>query len=129
MNALSLCILGCGNIGSAIAKGLEKSDQFVVGNITLTRRKVQRLEKFKKNGFQIMDENSSAVKKSAIVIIAVGPSQLIPLLKEISSKLNKNHLIISIVSGVSIKEIQEQVGTESRLSGLCLIPLQIYANP
>ena len=49
MNALSLCILGCGNIGSAIAKGLEKSDQFVVGNITLTRRKVQRLEKFKKN--------------------------------------------------------------------------------
>ena len=112
MNALSLCILGCGNIGSAIAKGLEKSDQFVAGNITLTRRKVQRLEKFKKNGFQIMDENSSAVKKSAIVIIAVGPSQLIPLLKEISSKLNKNHLIISIVSGVTIKEIQKQIGNK-----------------
>jgi len=112
MNASSLCILGCGNIGSAIAKGLEKSGKFITSNITLTRRKVQPLEEFKKAGFQTMDNNSEAVKQSEIVIIAVGPSQLIPLLDDISSHLNKNHLIISIVSGVEIKEIQKKVGTD-----------------
>ena len=47
MNALSICILGCGNIGSAIARGLEKSGQFAVSNITLTRRKTQPLDELK----------------------------------------------------------------------------------
>ncbi len=111
MNALSLCILGCGNIGSAIARGLKKSDQFTTKNITLTRRKIQKLEGFKKAGFQTTDKNSEAVQKAKIVIIAVGPSQLVPLLEDISSSLNKKHLIISIVSGVKIKEIQEKVGS------------------
>ena len=112
MKASSLCILGCGNIGAAIARGLEKSGQFAAGNITLTRRKVQPLEEFQKAGFKTTDKNSEAVKQSDIVIIAVGPRQLIPLLDDISSHLNKNHLIISIVSGVEIKEIQEKVGTD-----------------
>jgi len=111
MHASSLCILGCGNIGSAIARGLEKSGQFAVSNITLTRRKTQPLDELENRGFQITNENSEAVKKSEILIIAVGPSQLVPLLKDISSHLNNNHLIISIVSGVKIKEIQKKVGT------------------
>ena len=84
MNASSLCVLGCGNIGSAIARGIEKSGQFSAGNITLTRRKVQLLEEFnKKYGFHITDDNSEAVKKSEIIIIAVGPSHLISLLDDI----------------------------------------------
>ena len=112
MNVSSLCILGCGNIGSAIARGLEKSGHFSSGNIILTQRKVQSLEKFKKVGFPTTDKNGEAVKKSGIIIIAVGPSQLMPLLDEIASYLNNKHLIISIVSGVEIKEIQKKVGSE-----------------
>jgi len=112
MNASFVSILGCGNIGSAIAKGLNKTGKFSIGNITLTRRKIQQLKDFEKTGFQITDNNTDAVKKSKIIIIAVGPSQLVSLLDEISPQLNKDHLIISIVSGVTIKEIQEKVGTE-----------------
>jgi len=112
MTASSICILGCGNIGSAIAKGLEKSGSFSARNITLTQRKIQLLDNFKQNGFQTTDNNSEAVLKSDIIIIAVGPSQLMSLLDDISSSLKKNHLIISIVSGVEIKEIQKKVGTK-----------------
>ena len=112
MNASSICILGCGNIGSSIAKGLEKSGQFTSNNITLTRRNIQPLEEIKKIGFQTTDDNRMAVKKSEIVIISVGPSQLLTLLEDISSYLNNKHIIISIVSGVEIKEIQAKVGTK-----------------
>ena len=97
MNVSSLCILGCGNIGSAIARGLEKSGHFSSGNIILTQRKVQSLEKFKKIGFPTTDKNGEAVKKSGIIIIAVGPSQLMPLLDEIASYLNNKHLIIKMM--------------------------------
>ena len=111
MSASSIAILGCGNIGSAIAKGLLKSGK-EANNIILTRRKTKSLNESQKAGFQITDDNILAVKKSKIIIIAVGPSQLLPLLINISSHFNKNHLIISIVSGVEIEEIQEIVGTK-----------------
>ena len=112
MNALSLCILGCGNIGSAIAIGLKKSGQYKTIDITPTRRKINLLDEFKSHGFHITDNNGEAIKKSEIIIIAVGPHQLIPLLQDISSSLNKNHLIISIVSGVEIEKIQSKIGID-----------------
>ena len=112
MKDSSLCILGCGNIGSAIAKGLKKSDQFTVSNITLTRRKIHLIKEFQKNGFKTTDNNTEAIRKAGIIIVAVGPSQLMPLLDDISSHINNNPLIISIVSGIEIKAIQEKIGTD-----------------
>ena len=68
MNSPSLCILGCGNIGSAIARGLKISNKYITKNITLTRRKIKSLEIFKNQGFKISDDNSKAVNKSDIII-------------------------------------------------------------
>ena len=112
MNTSPLCILGCGNIGTAIARGLINSNQFLAENITLTRRKIQLLEKLRKAKFRTTDDNAKTVKKAEIIIITVGPNQLMPLLDEISSSLNQKHLIISVVSGVEIREIQNRVGAE-----------------
>ena len=42
MSTSNLAILGCGNIGSAIAKGLAKSG-LTPADITLTRRKLESL--------------------------------------------------------------------------------------
>ena len=112
MNTHSLSILGCGNIGSAIAKGLEKSGEFVVSNITLTRRKPKSLDTFKKQGFNVQYDNAIAVKNSKIIALTVGPSHLMSLLDEISPHLNDKQMIISIVSGIDINKIQKKIGTK-----------------
>ena len=112
MHASSISILGCGNIGSAIAEGLEKSGKFSINNISLTRRKQKSLEKFNKRGFQVSNDNAKVVKKSKIIILAVGPNHLMNLLDEISSHLNKQHILISIVSGIEIKKILAQIGSK-----------------
>ena len=104
MDTSTLSILGCGNIGSAIAQGLKKAGKYATDHVILTKRKVKSLDGFQANGFQITNNNIEAVKKSSIVIITVGPSQLMSLLQEITPHLN-NHLIISVVSGVKINEI------------------------
>ena len=111
MSTTKLAILGCGNIGSAIAKGLTKSEM-TPGNITLTRRKSESLTELNQAGFQTTSDNVSAVQNSGIILLTVGPGQLIDLLDEISQSLSENHLLISIVSGVSISEIQAKVGKE-----------------
>ncbi len=98
MNASSLCILGCGNIGSSIAKGLVKSGT-AAKNITLTRRKPESLAEFKKAGFQITDDNSLAVKECKIILMSVGPSQLMDLLDDITPHLTKATSLFQLFLG------------------------------
>ena len=109
MSTSNLAILGCGNIGSAIAKGLTKSGM-TADNITLTRRKLEPLTELAEAGFQTSIDNANAVQNAKIILLTVLPSQLMDLLDDISSILSENHLLISIVSGVCITEIQEKIG-------------------
>jgi len=111
MSTSNLAVLGCGNIGSAIAKGLTKSGMNA-NNIILTRRKLESLTELTETGFQISIDNANAVQNAEIILLTVLPSQLMDLLDDISSSLSENHLLISIVSGVSIAEIQEKVGKD-----------------
>jgi pyrroline-5-carboxylate reductase len=81
-------------------------------NITLTRRKLEPLTELAEAGFQTSIDNANAVQNAGIILLTVLPSQLMDLLDDISSSLSENHLLISIVSGVSITEIQEKVGKD-----------------
>jgi len=108
MSISSIAILGCGNIGSAIAKGLAKSG-IDTKDITLTRRKVSQLAEFQNAGYIITDDNVSAVKNSQTIILAVSPIQIMDLLDNIGPLFNEDHLIISLVSGVTISELQSKV--------------------
>ncbi|NOX18441.1 MAG: pyrroline-5-carboxylate reductase [Chlorobi bacterium] len=107
----SLAIIGCGNIGSAIAKGLLDSKIIKPSNITLTKRKIKPLEKFKEYGVKITSDNVEAVRSSAIVIIAVTPQKADAALEEISGALDeKRQMLLSVVTGVEIKHIKKIVG-------------------
>lgn len=106
----NIAILGSGNIGTAIAKGLILSSMIKPEQIILTRRKTKLLNTFAKKGCIISSNNGEAVKKSEIIIIAVPPQQIKELLKEINKDLNpKKHIIISVVSGVTTEEILKLV--------------------
>jgi len=111
-----IAIIGAGNIGISIANGLVQSGQFLSKNITLTRRKVHLLEEQKKQGFVIQSNNREAVNNSEIIIIAVEPQQIDDVLKEINSELVPDkHTIISVVTGVTIKQIIKHIGNKTRV--------------
>lgn len=108
-----LAILGTGNIGGCIARGLVQSGRFDPEKIILTRRKVHLLDEFKRQGFTIEEDNVRAVDKAGTLVVAVEPQQLDPLLKEIGPRLSPaKHTLLSVVSGVSIAQILEQVKKE-----------------
>lgn len=102
----NIAIIGSGNIGCAIAKGLLLSSMLKPEQLILTRRKIKLLTSFEKKGCVILKNNCEAVRKSKIIIIAVPPQQTKELLQEINSELNpKTHIIISVVSGVTTDEL------------------------
>lgn len=109
----NIAILGAGNIGLSIAKGLQNSDLYTAKNIFLTRRKINLIDEYKNSGFKVSSDNNQAVSNSEVIIIAVQPQQVNELLSEISGELIPGkHIIISVVSGASIKAIKNHIGKE-----------------
>ncbi len=108
----NISIIGCGNIGSAIANGLLKSN-YDPSKIFLTKRKEAQLEQFAAKGFKTSVDNKKAVKDSEIIIMAVTPQQLNFVIDDIKSVVNKEkQIIMSVVSGASIKQIKKHLGFE-----------------
>jgi len=110
MNAQHIAILGSGNIGLSLAKGLVKSKISKPDQITLTRRNIEALEQYAKEGFITTTNNLKAVKKADIVILAVLPQQLNKLLDEIKPAIkSEKQLFVSVISGVSCEDIRKQL--------------------
>lgn len=106
----TLAILGAGNIGLSIAYGLLEANVFRAEQMILTRRHVALLAPQKKQGFEVLAENQEAVRRADIVLIAVEPKQVDGLLREIGmALLPSRHLLISVVSGVRLRQIKEQL--------------------
>ena len=99
-----IAIIGGGNLGQAIASGL-LSENFKASNLTITRHKTDLLSDFKDQGIEVTSNNIDAVKTSQIIIIAVKPYKIESVLKEVSSHITKEHLIISVVSDFTIEAI------------------------
>ena len=107
----TIAICGAGNIGTSIANGLTQSGRYAAERITLTRRKIHLLDEYKEKGFVVQKDNRTAVRNSEVIIIAVEPQQIDNLLEEIGPELiPERHIVISVVSGVSIKQILRQIG-------------------
>ena len=108
-----VAILGAGNIGAAIGRGLKRSGRFTSASITLTRRKAHLLDDFKGQGFIVTDDNRRAVRDAHVVIVAVAPQQINGVLDEIGPELIAGrHLVVSVVSGVSIGQILARLGRQ-----------------
>jgi pyrroline-5-carboxylate reductase len=99
-------------LGLSLAKGLVNSGEFIPNQFHLSRRRINKLSSFKAEGYEVTSDNIFAAKNATLVIICVLPQKINAVLEELKTKLTSNQLVISLVSGVSISEIQEIIGTE-----------------
>lgn len=105
-----ITIIGSGNMGISLAKGLVKSGLYNSSNITLTRRNSNLLSSLSDDGFTTSADNISSVKSADIIVLAVLPQQVNAVLEEIKNSINiQNTLFISIVSGVTCTNIKEKL--------------------
>jgi len=112
MKTERMAILGGGNLGGAIARGLVSSEARLPTSITITRRSEGPLEVFSKEGFRTSTDNISAIDGAAIVLIAVRPKQMDTVLDQLAGNLDPiKHVLVSTVSDVRIEDIQQHVGS------------------
>lgn len=111
----NIAIIGGGNLGTAIAEGLLKSKFSAAKDIIITKRNPETLRSLQKKGVQVSDDNSNAVTKSDLIILAVKPFQVKEVLVGIKNQLAANHVLVSVATGVLISDIEEILNTNMSL--------------
>lgn len=108
-----IAILGAGNIGLSIIEGLLGSKAYPAEDIIVTRRKLHMIEDLALKGVVTSSDNRAAVQQSNMIIVAVKPHQAAEVFREIEPVLIPHqHIIISVVTGVSLEEVALLTGNE-----------------
>jgi pyrroline-5-carboxylate reductase len=110
MNSSRIAIIGCGNLGQALANGIIASGAVAAQNITVTRRNLTSLGALGKLGVQLTSSNREAVAHADLIILAVKPYNVEPLVKEFADLLDANrHVLVSVATGITLKQIGAHV--------------------
>lgn len=105
-----IAIIGGGNLGSAIARGLVSAGVCQPQAITITRRTEEALEPFRKEGFVTTTDNAQAADGAGVVLIAVRPKQVNAVLEAIAPVVeSERHVVISTATDVRIADIRQQL--------------------
>ncbi len=105
-NPQHICIIGAGAMGGAIAGALAIGAVKNDWKITVIARHMEKLEQLKRAHRLIgISTQYDSLTHADIVIIAVKPQSFDELASEISSALNKNALLVSVMAGRSIGSI------------------------
>lgn len=105
-----IAIIGGGNLGASIADGLLKSNYVEASSIIITRRNTKPLEYLAQKGVVVTSDNAHAVNNSNIVIVAVKPYNVREILGSLKSNFGNKHLVISVVTGVSLSDLHQLLG-------------------
>ena len=108
---MKIAIIGAGNLGKSIAKGLIVNNAFTT--LYLTKRNTEAIKSYEEySKVTVTSDNQEAVKNSDILIFAVQPQQLERILEEIKDLLTDEHVLISTITGFKIDRIEAIVGKD-----------------
>jgi len=105
-----IAIIGGGNLGTAIAEGLVKSGFTLPEHIMVTKRNIATIRHLEEKGILVGDDNREAVRYADLVILAIKPFQVEDVVNRIKSDLTDHHLLLSVVTGVTMDNILSYAG-------------------
>lgn len=105
-----IAIIGAGNLGTSLVKGLIDSSTYTPENFILARRNISKLASFQNQGCAVSASNKEAITNANIIILAVLPQKIDDVLTELKDHIKGNQLVISLVSGVKVNNIQSILG-------------------
>jgi len=98
---LRVAVLGAGKMGGILLQAFVRSGLFSAERIAATVAHDLRAEALSKQlGFAVTTDNRRAVEGADIVLLAVKPTQVIQLVREVSPVLKPGAWLVSIAASV-----------------------------
>lgn len=116
---VKIAIIGCGNLGTSLARGLLRSKESDL-QVRLCDRTVQKAEAFAQD-FVGRDISSTsdpreAVRGADVVVIAVKPKDVHKMLTHMRESLGADALLISCATGIDVAAIEASLGRRAAIA-------------
>jgi pyrroline-5-carboxylate reductase len=107
-------IIGIGNMGFAILKGLLKT--YGKEDIIFTDVNKERCGQISSEmGVAHAESNAGCAAQAKYLVLAVKPQYFAPVLSDIRNEVTEDHVIISIAPGITTAQLKEKLGQEKRV--------------
>lgn len=118
---MKTAIIGAGNMGGSIARGLAKGTIIPAGDIIVSNPSQGKLDILKADfpALHTTLDNQEAVTGAELIILAVKPWLIKTVLREL--KLKSKQIIISVAAGINFEELAHYVA-EPEMTMFRLIP-------
>ncbi|MAG55315.1 MAG: pyrroline-5-carboxylate reductase [Planctomycetes bacterium] len=101
-------ILGFGNMGRALLRGILKAGLTPPDHVTVTARSPSRLTAAATEfGVNTTSNNRSAIENASTIILSIKPQNLEPVGAEIRGAVTPDQLVVSILAGKTTAAIEE----------------------
>ncbi len=105
-------IIGVGNMGSAILRGLLKAKK--AGKIFISDAREERLREFQGNENVVAcKSNAEVVRNADVIILAVKPSDVKAVASEVKNDFDESKILISVAAGISTKTLETYFGSDA----------------
>lgn len=114
MNKMS--IIGVGNMGGSILKGILENNLYAREDIEIYHPKRERLENLEKK-YHVSGTTSieELAKNASVILLAVKPQVMSEVADELKKFYSKNQLIISIAAGITIDFLEKNLGKDAKI--------------
>ena len=110
----TVAFIGMGNMGQAMLKGCLKV--FSKNDLTFTDVAEKNCQKVKENtGVEFVGNAMDCLNQAKCIVFAVKPQVYPVVLNQLSGKISKEQIIISIAPNYSITQLKEGLGKEVRI--------------
>lgn len=113
---MKIAIIGAGNMGGAIARGLAAGTLVDAADITVTAHTQQTLDRLAADvpALHTTLSNVEAVKGANIVMLAIKPWLVQQVLEEIYPVIHESHpMLVSIAAGISFGQLTDMLAQEA----------------
>jgi pyrroline-5-carboxylate reductase len=111
-----LTLIGGGNMGEALVSGLLRSGTWKPAQITVCDVRAEALARLRKRyRIRTSTESRQAVRGADILLLAVKPQHMKPLLEDLGPEVRRSQLVLSIAAGISTRFIEKFLPRGSRV--------------
>lgn len=106
---MKISIIGAGNMGGAIARGLSQGTKFKANEISISDVSKENIERTKNFNPKIntFENNTECIKGADIIVLAVKPWLVEKIAAEIKDNINyEKQIILSIAAGVTFEKLK-----------------------
>jgi pyrroline-5-carboxylate reductase len=116
MATLTIGFLGAGKMATALARGFLSAGWVTPGTLFASDPVPAARSSFAAaTGGQVSESNAEVVAGANLLILAVKPDQVAPLLTELGPRVTADHLLVSIAAGVTLAKLEGAATAGSRV--------------